>query len=156
MIKGIKVKFDVDANAIIKKVEEMAKAEYVNITAELKLKEISDQKLRWLRQSDRNFFKMNKNLEGLLMSFITMDTLENEELVSEAENELKDYLIERFEKPDIPVKPLKPSTLKLKRKKGYPLKPGIATNDLLNDIKNSKLELKVSFGSGNKRKLKTP
>lgn len=153
----IGLKFDIDANAIIKKVEEMAAAEYVNITADLDLKTISDQKLRWLRQSDRNFFKMNKNLEELLMSFITMeDTFENQELVATAEKELKDYLIQRFENPDVKVKPLKPSTLKLKRRKGYPLKPGVASQDLLNDIKQAKMELKVSFGSGGRKRVKTP
>ena len=155
--EDIGIKFDIDSEDVIKKVQQMAEAEYVNISAELGLKTISEEKLRWLRQNDRDFFKMNKNLEELLISFITMeDTVENGELVAGAEQELKDYLIQRFEKPDVPVKPLKPETLKEKRKKGYPLKPGVASQDLLNDIKQAKMELKVSFGSGGRKRVKTP
>lgn len=150
-------KLEVDTSKIVEKVDEMIESEHMTISAELDLKTSSEDKLRWLRQNDRNFFKMNKNLEELLVSFITIeDTLQNGELVSQAEIQLKNYLINRFYKPDVQVKPLKASTIKKKTKEGQPLKPGIATRELLNDIKDSKLNLRVNFNSGNRKKVKTP
>lgn len=150
-----KVEFDVDATDAIEMVDEMVQSEDATVSIELDLKTISELKLRWLRNEGRDFLKVNKNLEELVVSFIDSGTLEDSEFAARAEKELKDYLVSRFEKPDVPVKPLKPSTKKAKQSKGYPLKPGVATQDLLNDIKNSKLSLKINFGS-NRKKVKTP
>lgn len=150
-----KIDYDIDASDAIEKVDDMIQSDEASISIELDLKTISELKLRWLRNEGRDFLKINKNLEELVLNFIDSDTLENSEFVPGAEKELKDYLISRIENPDIPIKPLKPSTLKSKRRKGYPLKPGIATQDLLNDIKSSELSLKINFGS-TRKKIKTP
>lgn len=150
-----KIDYDIDTTDAIEKVDKIVQSDEATITIELDLKTISELKLRWLKNEGRDFLKINKNLQKLVVDFIDSDTLENSEFVAGAEKELKDYLVSRIENPDIPVKPLKPSTIKAKRKKGYPLKPGVATQDLLNDIKKSELSLKINFGSSRK-KVKTP
>lgn len=150
-----KIDYDIDTTDAIEKVDKMVQSDEATISIELDLKTISELKLRWLKNEGRDFLKINKKLEELVVDFIDSDTLENSEFVAGAEKELKDYLVSRIENPDVAVKPLKPSTIKAKRKKGYPLKPGVATQDLLNDIKKSELSLKINFGSS-KKKVKTP
>ena len=150
-----KVEFDVDASDAIEMVDEMVQSEDATVSIELDLKTISELKLRWLKNEGRDFLKVNKNLEQLVLSFIDSGTLEDSTFAAGAEQELKDYLVSRITNPDVPVKPLKPSTIKAKMKKGYPLKPGVATQDLLDDIKGSNLSLKINFGS-NRKKVKTP
>lgn len=153
----IGVTMQVDAEEFLKKVQELAAADSVSIDATLDLKSLSERKLMWLRQGNRDFFRMNRRMESLFLSLISIDdTLKNSELVEGAEKQLKAYLVARFEKPDVEIEPLKPSTLENKRAKGQPLIPGIATRDLLNDIKKADMDIKVVVGAGGRKKIKTP
>jgi hypothetical protein len=152
---NINVNFYIDSKEIIEKIEELS-VNSINISVDLNLKSSSNSKLRWLRQDDRDFLKVTNSLEQILIPFIDFqNVIFNKKLPNTASQKLKNYIIKRFENPDIYIKPLKPATIKAKLKKGYPIKPGIATQELLNDIKKSKFDISLSFDDS-KKKINLP
>ncbi len=94
----IGVTMQVDAEDFMKKVQELAAADSVSIDATLDLKTLSERKLMWLRQGNRDFFRMNRRMESLFLSLISIDdTLQNSQLVDGAEKQLK-YVRELLER----------------------------------------------------------